>query len=235
MQYMGGKTRIAKRLAATIHECVPDATEFWDPFCGGLSVSVALSAYGRVVSSDANAALVRTYQAVREGWDPPDTVTREQYEHARTLPDADPVKALLGFGSSYGGKWFGGFASGQNGPLTYAQLAARNVKRAAVVPTEVEPLDFLRVKPQDFRPVVYLDPPYGGTTSYPGAPAFDRDAFIRRVTEWSEYAHVFVSEYSFPVGDVVWSANVCVRVGNATAGCSRATERLYWIRKGWAP
>jgi DNA adenine methylase len=239
MQYMGGKTRIAKRLAATIHECVPDATEFWDPFCGGLSVSVALSAYGRVVSSDANAALVRTYQAVREGWEPPDSVTREQYERARTLPDADPIKAFCAVGCSYGGKWFGGYATdrgtrnrNKQPSGDYAHSAKRMIQRATRAPAEVDCLDFLRVEPQPFSDAVYCDPPYGNTTTYAGVAPFDRDAFVRRVLEWSQYAHVFVSEYSFPVGELVWSGEQTTTLAKSHL---RATERLYWIRKGWTP
>ena len=49
MQYLGGKTRIAKQLAEVIDRVRPKSAWVWDAFCGGLSMSVALSKNGPCV------------------------------------------------------------------------------------------------------------------------------------------------------------------------------------------
>jgi site-specific DNA-adenine methylase len=67
MQYMGGKTRIAKQIAAEIDKVRKPGQLVWDAFCGGLSVSVALSKNGPVLASDACAPLISLYKAVQEG------------------------------------------------------------------------------------------------------------------------------------------------------------------------
>lgn len=82
MQYLGGKSKIAKWLCAAIAP-VRRGREFWEPFCGGLSVSVALSESGPGLVSDANHALIALYRAVAAGWDPPSTVSEDDYKRAR--------------------------------------------------------------------------------------------------------------------------------------------------------
>lgn len=90
MRYMGGKSRIAKQIAAVIDQYREPGQMVWDAFCGGLSVSVALSEKGPVLSSDANESLINLYNAVKTGWVPPTEVTREEYHVAKSLPNTDP-------------------------------------------------------------------------------------------------------------------------------------------------
>jgi len=190
-------------------------------------MSEALSVNGHVFASDACASLIALYQAVRAGWEPPTDVSREEHAAARNLPDSDPRKALIGFGSSFGGSYFASYASGFNGPLTYAQLAARNVKRAAPVPTDVFWCDFLAEEPFDSGFVLYLDPPYRGTAGYKAIGAFDTEMFDARVLQWAKFGPVFVSEYSFPHGKEVWS-----RTSKGTFGLKSGkvhTERLFLV------
>lgn len=63
MQYLGGKSRIAKHLAAEIDRVRKPGEWIWEPFCGGLSMTVALSKNGPVWATDANPALIALYQS----------------------------------------------------------------------------------------------------------------------------------------------------------------------------
>ena len=245
MQYMGGKSRIARRLAEQVDRVRRPGQLAWDPFCGGLSMSVALSARGPVRSSDKNPALIALYNAVRSGWEPPRRVTRAEHRAARTLPDADPRKAFCGYGCSFGGRWFASYVRPvrryvvQRGPERGAvkimrghRAAARIVKRdVAAVRGPIEVLDFLSVEPQPIDAVIYCDPVYRGVTGYPEVGEFDHDLFVRRVWEWSRYAHVFVSEYEFPIGREIWAHSLRVGLNGKKSGTGvRATERLYWLQ-----
>lgn len=235
MRYLGGKSRIAKALAARIREIVPDAKGYWDPFCGGLSMSVALSAYAPVIASDACAPLIALYQAVRDGWVPPSEVSRETWQAAKELPDTHPMKAFCGFGCSFSGMWFHGYAGearrrvahgremNDDAPRACGKALIRNTARVAPVLS-----DWFDVAPSDTEShVLYLDPPYAGTQGYEGAPTFDSDRFIGRVVRWSRHAHVFVSEYAFPVGREVFT-----RQSTQGVAQKERTERLFYIAKG---
>lgn len=233
MQYMGGKSRIAKDLARVIDSVRRPGQWVWDPFCGGLSMSVALRAKGPVWSTDACAPLIALYRAVRDGWVPPDALSREEYHAARQLPNSDPLKAFAGFGCSYGGKWFGGYESDANGtrnrggmPSNYALSAKRRLTKD-VAGSVFACVDFLEVRPRPINAVLYLDPPYAGATEYAAARGFDTAVFVRAVRAWSEYAPVFVSEYDFPLGEIVWER--AQRVTVARAKDKSAVERLYFV------
>ncbi len=84
---MGGKSRVAKQIAAIIDEHRQPGQLVWDTFCGGLSVSVALSKKGPVLASDFNLSLISLYSSIRSGWEPPTETTAELYQVAKTLPD----------------------------------------------------------------------------------------------------------------------------------------------------
>jgi DNA adenine methylase len=211
---------------------------WWDAFCGGLSVSVALSAVGPGLSSDANAALVALYRAVIAGWEPPATLTEAEYAAARQLPDTDPLKAFAGFGCSFGAKWFGGYARGGGGgdkTRNFADESRRtlldDLGAIVVAGGDVQHVDFLDVEPEPTDLVLYLDPPYRGTEEYGGTATFDHARFYARVAAWSRFTDVFVSEYAMPTGVPVLEFAHVLSVTKAES--RRATvERLYHYHPG---
>ncbi len=226
MRYLGGKSRIAKLLAEVIDQYRQPGQLVWDAFCGGLSMSVALRKKGPVWSTDANVALIALYRAVQNGWEPPTEVSAETYRAAKALPDSDPMKAFCGFGCSFGGKWFGGYAriSGRNIP----DETRKSLKPDVAPNSWFDAVDFNAVKPQPTAAVLYLDPPYAGTTGYVGVQPFDHLRFLACARGWAEHTHVFVSEYDFPVGECVWSKPFKTRQFAARHG----VERLYHLHPG---
>ncbi len=237
MQYLGGKSRIAKHLAEVIDQHRQPGQLVWDAFCGGLSMSVALRKKGPVWSTDANVALISLYRAVQNGWEPPTEVSEETYRAAKALPDSDPMKAFCGFGCSFGGKWFGGYqpfvkatktathrGGDTNPPLAAKRALARNLRGASV-----DLVDFNAIEPRPTAAMLYLDPPYAGTTGYAGVPPFDHSKFVERVRGWAEHTHVFVSEYSFPVGAVVFEREKPKTVAGGAGGGRVGIERLYHL------
>lgn len=242
MQYMGGKTRIAKQIAAEIDKVRKPGQLVWDAFCGGLSVSVTLSKNGPVLASDACLPLISLYKAVQDGWDPPTEVSKETWQAAKLLPDTDPMKAFCGFGCSYGGLWFSSYA--RNRPITrktgesagYAKPAttSRNlILRRTNTVKNIDHIDFINVVPTTSYPIIYCDIPYENTEPYPGTNEFNRSEFMVKINEWSKYSHIFISEYNFPHGNVVWSTELDCRLNVRSHGKARKTvERLYHIPKG---
>lgn len=238
MRYLGGKSRIAKQLAEVIDRYRQPGQLVWDAFCGGLSMSVALSKKGPVWSTDACVPLISLYRAVQRGWDPPTKVSKETWQAAKALPDADPMKAFCGFGCSFGARWFQGYAADPNGTRNRDGVPSNFAKGvAAKLPGEVRGLnlsvvDFIAVEPQPTSAVLYLDPPYENCKPYEGGPRFDRVTFVERVQGWARHTHVFVSEYSFPIGECVWERAQTTTVCRDKSRYATAVERLYHLHQG---
>jgi DNA adenine methylase len=236
MQYLGGKSRLAKAIAAVV---APRGL-WWEPFCGGLSVSVQLAKYGPGIVSDVNPALMALYQAVRDGWQPPTSVSREQYDAAKRLPDSDPMKAFCGFGLSFGAKWFAGADVAPRDIFPRGLRATRDPVRGAreallrdlpaLSARELRCASFFSIMPGSLSlDAIYCDPPYAGTTDYAAVAPIDHAAFWARCREWARYTRVFVSEYSSArTGcDLVWS---CQHSTQARGGNVKdRVERLWRV------
>lgn len=232
MRYLGGKSKLGKRIAASIAERRGDLL-YWEPFCGSLAVSVHVPGPG--VLSDLCAPLMSLYRAVADGWDPPSDVSEETWSAAKTMPDSDPLKAFCGFGASFGAKWFGGYgayakSAGRNFVAEARRALLRDVPRVLTSGHIFGEGSFFDVVPRGGF-FLYLDPPYAGSTPYGAVPPFDSAAFYRRAQEWRAAGScVLISEYTCPVGVELWSASQAVTVSKSTAA-RRDTriERLFEV------
>lgn len=230
MQYVGGKSSIAKEIAKVIS---PD-DKWWDPFCGGLSVSRELAKIHPCgLVSDACLPLIVLYKAIRNGWKPPLNITADIYRVAKRLPDTEPLKAFCGFGCSFGGKWFGGFcppgieyskACNYRGTMRdKAKATAKALERdmwylnmASFKCTsffDIEPRANLGYK------YIYCDPPYRNTQGYDATDNFDHNLFWDYCLDWSSVGvKVFVSELQCPLRksqyELVWSKMHAKRLGS---------------------
>lgn len=216
MQYFGGKSAIAKEIAPII----ASAGGFvWEPFCGGLSVTRELARLGcDVLASDVNPSLIALYRS--DPYDLPDRITEREYQAARLLPDDNPLKAFIGYGCSFGARYFAGYARkryarkpGVISPeANFAAIAKKALAAKLVDCKNVEFLhaDFNAINPFSCNWTIYCDPPYANTTQGHGV-MFDTAAFYRNCAQWSRNgATVFISEYAEPPIDcnLVWQKEV---------------------------
>lgn len=201
-----------------------------------------LAAHGPGIVSDKNEALIVLYQAVRDGWYPPKTLSKVEWESSRSLPDTDPLKAFAGFGCSVLGKWFGGYEA----PRTCSYQKKGEPQRTMQVDRcaacrdsllrDIPKLsqcdfitaDFLETEPFSWQGVIYADPPYAGTTGYAATGPFDHDRFWARCAEWERHGvPVLVSEYTCPVPhDVLWSKTYGLSI---SAGRRVHTDKLFRV------
>lgn len=144
MQYMGGKSRIARSIAEIINEiprwkiknCQTHCSDnhagcggdcFVSLFCGSCAVESKVQGFSRKILNDRHEYLIAMLQGVQQGYNLPEHITPEQYQYIRENKDADPVLAgFVGFGCSFGGKWFGGYARNKTG-TNYAEQSKRSL------------------------------------------------------------------------------------------------------------
>lgn len=186
------------------------------------------------VLSDTHADLVAMWRAASQGWVPPVDITPADYAAARlSFQTGDPATALrgfIGFGCSFGGKWFGGWAHG--GGRDYVAESSRAVARrggvfsgANILHTDYAAVELLGAASP--RSVVYADPPYQGTTGYTSG--VDHEAFWATMGSWADAGSlVLVSEYSAPPGwRVLWEQEQAVTVTRRGVTATRNLDRLY--------
>jgi DNA adenine methylase len=223
MKYLGGKHTLARRIADYLESVRPDGSTFFDVFAGGLNVVAAMS--GERVANDACEPLIALYRALQDGWDPPQELDEDEYHWIHAANDsADPLTAFAGFGCAYAGKYFGGYARDPAKGRNFAAVAARGLERKidACLDVQFECLDFADLDIPSGS-LVYLDPPYRGTTAYGYFSEFDHKRFDRWALALARRCVVVMSEYSAP-RPWVEVASFDVRKSNFK-GCQ--TERLF--------
>lgn len=89
-------------------------------FCGSCAVEAKLAPYfKKVICNDAHPYLMEMWKALQQGWEPPDIVTEAEYQYIKAHKDEDPaLTAFVGFGCTFGAKWFGGYARDKRGCVT---------------------------------------------------------------------------------------------------------------------
>jgi DNA adenine methylase len=108
MRYLGGKSRLAKPIAEILESLRPIGAPFFDPFCGGLNVTAAMT--GERHANDIVRPLIVLYQEWIRGWRPP-PIDEEGYQWIKAIRDPnDPITAFAGFGLAFGGQYFSGYA-----------------------------------------------------------------------------------------------------------------------------
>ena len=228
MKYMGSKRRYARELLPIILEGRQNSQHYVEPFVGGFNMIDKVQ--GRRIASDKNKYLISLFVAIQSGWEPPSQVEESLYLNIKNNKDDFPehLVGFIGFGCSYGGKWFGGFARGDG--RNYADESKRNLMRQAefikgitIVNTSYDHLHI----PEDS--IIYCDPPYEGTTGY--GDEFNHKGFWAWCEEKAISGNtVFVSEYNAPTNWIeVWSKKVFNSLDKDT-GSKTGIEKLFTLK-----
>ena len=156
---------------------------------------------GERVASDYHYELVELFKALQDGWIPPNTISEEEYKCAKMGLYPAYLTAFIGFGCSFGGKYFGGYARGKTNKgiaRNYAQESADNLNRKKL---DLKGVYFFSLPYTSYTPadcLIYCDPPYEGTTKYSNSSKFDHNLFWETMRKWSKDNTVIISEYSAP-------------------------------------
>lgn len=232
MRYFGGKYRIASWVANKLQPLVDASPQgvYIEPFCGSCNVASRVRA-NRMYLADKHPDLIALWVYVQRGGTLPENVSEEQYTASRHLPSPHWLRGFAGFGCSFGGKFYGGYAR-QNSARNYA-LNAKNslMKKISTLNTAMFGCcDYTQILVPDGA-VVYCDPPYSNTTGY-SCGTFDTETFWTWVRSVSKKAKVVVSEYAAPSDMVVLGEKITetdMRVG-VEQKKEKRIERLYIYR-----
>ena len=203
---MGSKARISKEISSIINRYIVEnnVENYVEPFVGGANMIqriICKNKYGL----DSNRYLINMWKALQNGWNPPETLSKELYEKIRDNKDSysDEMVAFAGLVATYNAKWFGGYAgivhTKANTDRNYYDEARRNILNQL---DSLKEAKFAIRNYQDLKInsmshyVFYCDPPYQNSTKYKDD--FNHEEFWNWVREVSKNNFVFVSEYSAP-------------------------------------
>lgn len=231
MQYQGGKTRISKEVSGVINEvsrwkikncqtvsdnyvecnkiAERESNCFVSLFCGSCAVESKITGFDKVILNDKHKYLIEMFKGVQNGYELPEYISEEDYKYIRSHKDEDKVlTGFVGFGCSFGGKWFGGYAKNKTN-TNYAKQSKRSLLKDMGTLSNAEFVcnDYREVEIPD-NAVVYCDPPYNNTTGYNNE-KFDSDTFWNYMRELSQNHLVFISEQEAPIDFApIWEKTV---------------------------
>lgn len=231
MQYMGGKARIAKALAAVILERSTGREYYVEPFVGGGNMAAQMGhRFDVALYSDFHEDLALMWAAVLDGWTPPTEVTVEEYQVERYATTPSARRGFIGHACSFGGRWFEGYARSRsvNFAAQQSRLITAQAKGMRAGDFKVSQASFFDLEIPPAGAVAYLDPPYTNTKRYSRQAPFDSARFWTQAEEWSRAGvDVYVSEESAPAGWVpLWEKPV-KRSLDVKNNAQAAIEKLY--------
>lgn len=230
IQYFGGKAKVAKYIVPFLESQRKEGQKYLEPFIGGANIIAKMG--GQRYGCDFNEYLIEMYKAVQQGYDLPNELNEEQYKYIKNNKDENKaLTGFVGFGCSFAGKWFGGFARNKQ-KHNYCKASKNSLlkKMATMQDVKFAWKDYKILQPKGF--LIYCDPPYANTTKYSGVPNFDNDIFWETMREWSKDNQVYISEYNAPddfisVLDMPTRTNIRDKSGNVIETC----EKLFTYKR----
>ena len=230
MVYMGSKNRIAKELIPIITKDLKPNQWYVEPFVGGANMIDKIE-HPYKLGADNNKYLIALLEAVQNGQELPEHITKDEYIAVKTNKDNYPdwYVGFVGFVSSFRAKFFGGYS----GYCTTKTGIQRNYIKERINNILKQNLDGIKLVCSSYdvldipaNSIIYCDPPYNDTTKYKDS--FDSDAFWQWCRDKAKEGHtVYVSEYNAPEDfKCIWEKQINSNLGGTS---KTATEKLFTI------
>ena len=226
MRYQGGKSRIAMEIATVINQSINQSV-FVSLFCGACSIESKIKAE-TIICNDKHEYLIEMLKGVQQGYELPDNISEEDYKLIRGDKDKDKcLTGFIGFGCSFGGKWFGGYAR-DKANTNYAAQSKKSLLK------DIAYLKEAKFICKDYRDVeipegaiIYADPPYDNTTGY-GNEKFSSKEFWEYMRYLSKNHMVFISEQCAPNDFIyIWEKPFTRTLDVNKDNQFQVTEKLY--------
>ena len=171
MKYLGGKQRLGIHIAPVLLDIWDNndtLVEYMEPFCGSLGVlkNIAENDDIKIHANDYHPDLIQMWKEVKSNkFKFPDSISEEEYMEAKQLKSPNAYKAFVGFGMSFGGRYFGAYSQKYlNGKKEdFCKEMTNSLKRIGPLLKNVKftNKDYKTLKPKNM--LVYCDPPYANT------------------------------------------------------------------------
>ena len=212
MKYVGSKNRLSKYIAPIIQKYIDDNNiqVYYEPFAGGLNMIDKIKCPTRI-ANDVHEELIHMWNALRGGWTTPEYISESEYKNVKENKDKYPsyYVGYVGFHSTFGGKYFGGYARSFKSdgitPRIMSNETYRNTMKQLPHVTDVQCVSWDYTKVEIHNAIIYCDPPYQNTTKY-STEKFDYEEFWQWCRDMNKHNIVLISEYNAPDDfECIWS------------------------------
>jgi len=246
MKYLGGKQRLGKHISPIIREYWhEDLDGYLEPFCGSLGVLKHICELPtKIHANDYHPDLIKMWKEVKNGtFIYPDSISESEYNEAKQLKSPNGMKSFIGFGMSFGGRYFGAYSQKYLGDKK--EDFCKEMKNSLLrTKPYIKNVSFTNKDYRDLDPVnmlIYCDPPYK-QTKYPIKyrrdikyyDVFDNEEFWDIMRKWSKQNTVIISETSAPPDFApIWEQSI-VRSASKSKNTKKmekpVSEKLYMIK-----
>lgn len=216
MRYLGSKKRYVNEILPIILKDRTKNQWYVEPFIGGCNVIERVN--GNRIGNDLHFYLVELFKAIQNGWNPPEEISKELYKEIEKNPENFPpnLVGFVGFGASYAGKWWGGYAKVTGAHGKPRSFAAENKRILLKQYPNIKDIIFKNENYLNLEipknSIIYCDPPYKNTVKYyyTFTENFNHDEFWEWCRNKSKEGHeIFISEYEAPEDfECVWRKEV---------------------------
>ena len=240
LRYLGNKTRLSKELTPLLTKHLTGENWYVEPFAGAFGM-ISNIHYSKRIAYDNDKYIIELMKAVRNGWSPPETLTETEYINLKTLASnghVEPLIAFAGYGCSFGGKWFNGFARGgktsRGEDRNHVAESARNLNKMR------DKLQGIKIRLFDYKDaplgvsnVIYADPLYVNCTKY--KMKFNHEEFWEWCRNVAQNNFLYVSEYTAPSDFIsIWSKEHKTGIHHGFKEHKQSTENLFVYSKTFA-
>lgn len=223
MKYMGSKARIAKDILPIILKDRKPGQWYVETMVGGANLIDKVECPR--LASDINPYVIEALKLIRDNPESlPEVITEAEYRELKKEKELNGLTGVVGFGCSFGSRFFQGFARGE-GRNFMAETKRNAVNQSPLLKGIMFlPLPYDKVDIPE-NSIIYCDPPYAGAKKY--------EDYFCHVTFWDwvrtkslEGHSVFVSEYNAPEDFLcIWQKDLTTSF--STADSIKATEKLF--------
>jgi DNA adenine methylase len=211
MKYLGGKYMLGKDISTVLLDISKEHNldGYMEPFCGALGVMKRMTPYfKKCYASDIHPDLILLWKDVKNNnFKPPKKCNEKDYNRIKKLPSPNALKAFIGFGCSFGGKYFSGYAQKYTGTKNenFLQAVTNSIYKLQPVIQNVEfkCISYTLLKPK--KKLIYCDPPYKSQqfpvkyrNNIKKYDIFDNNEFWNIMRLWSKDNLVIISELEAP-------------------------------------
>lgn len=189
------------------------------------------------IGADINEYLIEMWNALKQGYEPPSDITKEEYLEIKNNIDKYPKElvAIVGFCATYNAGWFrryGGKAINKYGKeRNYYNEAIKNIKKQIPKIMDVEFIhsDYKTLE-YPKNSLIYCDIPYKNSSYEMYQEKFNHDEFWVWARKMSENHIVLISEYEAPNDfKCIFEKQLTTSFNNKQT--KKNTEKLFIINK----
>ena len=204
MRYLGGKKRIGEEISKVLKKYAPpySVNGYIEPFCGCLSITIYMVDDYNCYVSDIQKDLIMLWKEIKSGtFKYPKNVSKKIWLRYKNDPKPNAMRAFVGFGCSFGGKWFETYA-GDYCEKDYCKVTSDGIEKLKPFIKKIKSIKHCSYEKWDNPKLkgflIYCDPPYKNTSKYSASTKFEHKKFWEIMRKWSKHNIVIVSEYTAP-------------------------------------